>query len=197
MFRLSASAKGFSAVEATIILSTMSVLAAATAPALGDYVQEARQARANEEVRVIASTLSHFSDDLLSYANHPGGLKTLNVVVGPGEVPVVGSGVDAVWGTPSNGAGVGLINDHLMVNSVGYPMPGSDLPTGINGWQGPYLDRSLGADPWGHRYAVRLGHGKTATVVLSAGADGVINTVDGPNGLMQAGDDVVSIISGR
>jgi type II secretory pathway pseudopilin PulG len=197
MFRLMKSARGFSAAEATIILSTVSVLAAATAPALGDYVQEARQTRANEEVRVIANALSRVSGDLLSRAAVPGGLKTLNVVVGPGDVPVLGSGVDAVWGTASNGAGVGIINDHLIVNAVGYPMAGSDLPTGITGWQGPYLDRPLGSDPWGHRYAVRFGHGKAATVVLSAGADGVITTVDGPSGLMPAGDDVLSVISGR
>jgi type II secretory pathway pseudopilin PulG len=197
MFRLMKSARGFSAAEATIILSTMSVLAAATAPALGDYVQEARQARANEEVRVIATALSRASGDLLSRAAVPGGLKTLNVVVGPGDVPVVGSGADGVWATPLNGAGVGIINDHLMVNAVGYPIAGSDLPTGINGWKGPYLDRALGADPWGHRYAVRFGHGKAVSVVLSAGPDGVINTIGGPNGLVQAGDDIVSVISGR
>jgi type II secretory pathway pseudopilin PulG len=197
MFRSVKSVRGFSAAEATIILSTMSVLAAATAPALGDYVQEARHARANEEVRVIATALSRVSGDLLSRAAVPGGLKTLNFVVGPGDVPVVGTGVDAAWGTPSNGAGVGVINDHLMVNAVGYPTAGSDLPTGINGWRGPYLDRPLGADPWGHRYAVRFGHGKAASVVLSAGPDGVVTTVDGPNGVVPAGDDVVSVISGR
>jgi type II secretory pathway pseudopilin PulG len=197
MFRSMKSARGFSAVEATIILSTISVLAAAAVPALGDYLQETRRARASEDVRVIARALSHVSDDLLSRAGVPGGLQTLNVVVGPGDVPIVGSGVDAVWGTPSNGTGVGSINDHLMVNGVGYPMAGSDLPVGINGWKGPYLDRPVGVDPWGHRYAVRFGHGKAATVVLSAGADGVITTVDGPAGLMPAGDDVLSVISGR
>lgn len=196
MFRIT-SARGFSAAEATIILSTVSVLAATTAPALGDYVSEARQARASDEVRVVAAALSRVSGDLLSRAGVPGGLKTLTLVVGPGDVPAAGSGVDTVWTTPPTGAGVGLINDHVMVNAVGYPLAGSDLPAGINGWKGPYLDRPLGADPWGHRYAVRFGHGKTATLVLSAGADGIITTVDGPNGVVAGGDDIVAVMTGR
>lgn len=197
MLKLLRSVRGFSAAEATIILSTVSVLAAATAPTLGDYIEDARQARAREEVRVIATSLSRVSGDLLARAAVPGGLKSLDLIVGAGDAPVVGSGVDGRWGAGPGAAGVGFLNDHLVTNAVGYPVSGSDLPAGIKGWHGPYLDRPLGADPWGHRYAVRLGRGAVATVALSAGPDGVINTIDGPNGLVPGGDDIISVLSAR
>jgi type II secretory pathway pseudopilin PulG len=194
MFRIFKSVRGFSAAEATIVLSTVSILAAATAPAVGDYVRDAREARARDEVRVIANAVARLSGDLLSRAEVTGGLATLRLVAGEGDVPVIGSGVDNSWAASSS---VGAINDHLMSNAIGYAAQGSDLPKGIKGWSGPYIDRPLGADPWGHRYAVRLGQGKVATLVLSAGADGIINTVDTTNGLVVGGDDIVSVISGR
>ncbi len=197
MLKLWRSARGFSAAEATIILSTVSVLAAATAPALGDYIEDARQARAREEVRVIAGALTRVSGDLLARAAMPGGLKSLDLIAGAGDAPVVGSGVDGRWGAAAGSVGVGSLNDHLVTNAVGYARPGGDLPPGIKGWHGPYLDRPLGADPWGRRYAVRMGRGAVATIALSAGPDGVINTIDGPNGLVPGGDDIISVLSPR
>ena len=197
MFRLFKSVRGFSAAEATIILSTVSILAAAAAPTLGDYVTDAKLARARDDVRVVGLALGRLSGDVLSRAEITGGLATLEIVVGAGDVPTVGSGVDARWTKAPAAAGVGLLNDHLMSNAIGYPLPGTDLPQGIKGWHGPYLDRPINADPWGHRYAVRFGRGAAATVVLSAGPDGIINTIDGPNGLVPGGDDIISVMSGR
>jgi type II secretory pathway pseudopilin PulG len=186
---------GFSAAEATVILSSAAVLAAIAAPAVGNYLSEARQTRAREEVRVIGNAVTALGSDLLSRGTVPGGFGTLDLLVSEGDVPTVGSGSAPVWN--KTGAGVGAINDHLFVNGVGYPLAGSGLPQGIKGWSGPYLDRALGSDPWGRRYAVRFGQGKAATLVLSAGPDGIVQTVDGPNGVVVGGDDVVSVMSGR
>lgn len=194
MFSIIKSVRGFSAAEATIVLSAASILAATTAPAIGDYVNDARQARARDEVRVVANAVAKMSGDLLSRANVAGGLTSLQYIVSEGDVPAVGSGTDSSWATTSD---TGAINDHLMSNAVGYAVQGSDLPKGITGWSGPYIDRPLGADPWGHRYAVRLGQGTKATLVLSAGPDGVVSTVDTATGLVVGGDDIVSVISGH
>lgn len=196
MFRRLRSARGMSAAEAAIVLSTVSILAAAAAPAIGDYISEARLARARDEVRAIGSAVTRLSGDILSRGEMPGGLSTLQLLVGPGDPPTVANGVDSRWAM-ANGNGVGLFDDHMMSNTIGYPKPGPELPVGIKGWQGPYLDRPLGADPWGRRYAVRFGHGQVATIVLSAGPDGIVQTADGPNGLLPGGDDVISVMSGR
>lgn len=197
MFHWFTSTRGMSVAEAAIVLSTVSILSAAAAPAIGDYVNEARQTRANDEVRVIAAAVTRLSGDLLSRADVPGGLGTLQMLVGPGDPPAVGTGADARWGLGRTTGGVGDFDTHLMANTIGYPRPGPELPQGIRGWQGPYLDRPLGADPWGRRYAVRFGRGQAATLVLSAGPDGIVNTVDGANGLIPGGDDIISVISGR
>ncbi len=201
MFRRFTSVRGFSAAEATIILSTVSILAAATAPTLGDYISDARQARARDEVRVVATALSRLSGDILSRADIQGGLATLQIAVSAGDAPAAAQGVDSRWTMATTASGVGLLNDHLMSNAIGYPAQGTEqgaeLPAGVRGWHGPYIDRPIGADPWGRRYAVRFGRGLSATVVLSAGPDGIVNTVDGPNGLVPGGDDIISVVSGR
>jgi type II secretory pathway pseudopilin PulG len=198
MFRRFRSIRGFSAAETTIVLSTVSILAAATAPALGDYVSDARQSRARDEVRVIATALSRMSDDVLSRADVTGGIGTLQLVVSDGDMPALASGVDARWATSAATSGVGSLNDHLVSNVIGYPAAGTTgLPAGIKGWHGPYVDRAIGPDPWGRRYAVRFGRGTSATVVLSAGQDGVISTVDTANGLIPGGDDIMSVVAGR
>jgi len=195
MVRISASNRGFSAAEATIILSAMSILAATTMPALVGYITDARQARAREEVRIVASALSRLDDDLLSRADVPGGLATLEVAVSDGDVAKVSADADQAFA--KTGTGVGSLNDQLVSNAVGYATAGSKLPQGIRGWSGPYLDRPLGADPWGHRYVVRFGHGARPSLVVSAGPDGEITTVDSRAGIVVGADDIVSVVAVR
>jgi type II secretory pathway pseudopilin PulG len=197
MLRTWMSVRGFTAAETAIVLSTVSVLAAAVAPAVADYVHDARLARAREDVRVIADAVSRVSGDLLSRTGVRGGLSTLQLAAGEGDVPELAPGADNRWALESSGADVGALNDHLFTNAVGYPGRGASLPAGIAGWRGPYLDRPLGTDPWGRRYAVRFGKGTAATVVLSAGPDGIVSTIDSPHGMVAAGDDILSVISGR
>jgi type II secretory pathway pseudopilin PulG len=197
MFRSWTSAGGFSAAETVIVLSTLSVLAAATAPSVADYVHDARLARAREDVRVIAHAVQRVSDDLLSRSRVPGGLWSATIAVSDGDAPEIAPGADREWTTAASGGGVVALNDHLFTNQAGYPVRGDSLPAGIAGWRGPYLDRPLGADPWGRRYAVRFGKGTSATLVLSAGPDGIVQTTNGPHGLVPAGDDILSVISGR
>jgi type II secretory pathway pseudopilin PulG len=197
MLRLLRRTNGFTVAETTIILSTVSILAAAAAPTLGDYLNEARVTRARDDVRTIATAVARLTGDVLSRGSAPGGVNTLTVAVTPGDAPTLGSGVDRSFGLAADAADTGQLNDHLVANTVGYPLPGADLPRGIRGWNGPYLDRPLGADPWGRRYILRFGRGHAATVVLSAGPDGVISTIDAPTGLAVGGDDIVSVLSGR
>jgi hypothetical protein len=44
---------------------------------------------------------------------------------------------------------------------------------------------------------VRFDKGAAVTVVLSAGPDGIVSTVDTPQGMVAGGDDILSVISGR
>jgi general secretion pathway protein G len=44
-------------------------------------------------------------------------------------------------------------------------------PAGVTGWAGPYLDKALAADPWGHPYLYEA-RGTAGYVLKSLGADG-------------------------
>lgn len=46
-------------------------------------------------------------------------------------------------------------------------------PAGATGWRGPYLDKAIYRDPWGHSYVYRSpGNGGNGFDLLSYGADG-------------------------
>jgi len=43
------------------------------------------------------------------------------------------------------------------------------------GWNGPYVDKDIGPDPWGHPYVYRYRPGATPEIV-SLGRDGVLDS---------------------
>jgi type II secretory pathway pseudopilin PulG len=84
-----------------------------------------------------------------------------------------------------------------------------------SGWRGPYMGGGIGLDPWGAAYqantvfvaiasdaAPGTGEGQLAggwtsnVIVLSAGADGMIETAFGGGGTAAGGDDLVYVLQG-
>ena len=61
--RRTGSERGVTLVEATVILAVASVLASILAPSVGSYLDQARQARAREDVQVIGTAINSFIDD--------------------------------------------------------------------------------------------------------------------------------------
>lgn len=95
------------------------------------------------------------------------------------------------------------LSDHLLTNRKGYRYR---RPGEYGGWNGPYLSQPITGDPWGNQFLVNTafldggstaadaqGNPRHAVFVVSAGADGVIQTpFDQP--IMDAkayGDDIV------
>jgi len=95
------------------------------------------------------------------------------------------------------------LDDHLMTNRKGYRFR---RPGEYSGWNGPYISAQLSGDPWGNEFLINSryldggttaadsqGRARHAVFVVSAGADGVIQTpFDQP--IMDArayGDDIV------
>jgi type II secretory pathway pseudopilin PulG len=83
-------------------------------------------------------------------------------------------------------AETGALDDHLRTNRRGYR---NRRPGEYGGWNGPYLSAEVKGDPWGQRYMINSqfldagdsaadadGNPRNAVFVLSAGADGVIDT---------------------
>jgi type II secretory pathway pseudopilin PulG len=80
----------------------------------------------------------------------------------------------------------GSLDDHLMNNRRGYRVRRSG---DYGGWNGPYISAEVKGDPWGRQFLINsqwldggastadaLGRIRRAVFVVSAGADGVIDT---------------------
>jgi type II secretory pathway pseudopilin PulG len=189
--------EGFSIAEITIILTTLSVLGAVVSPSINNYVSDARQVRASSDVRMIASSLARFLYDVGGTVTPPLSSHTVDVLVGAGATPTLGNHIDAEWALPIDGAGVALLDDYLVTNSIGYPR-GSARWLVAKGWSGPYVESGVGPDPWGNRYAVNVrtlsGAVGSSTVVLCAGPNGVIETAFNRGGLALGGDDIIGLL---
>jgi hypothetical protein len=186
-------------VEATAILAAMSIIGAAAAPAIQDYVSDARRARALQDTHVIATALVRLVSDVAAQGSKAGGWATYDLLVSAGEVPEVGPGGDPGWVSAGGGGKVGALADQLVVNGAAYPTHRVSMVNWLKGWHGPYLEAGIGSDPWGHRYAVNVqwlaAGGEFDTVVLTAGPNGIIETPYRADGTVPGGDDIIALVS--
>ncbi len=139
--------------------------------------------------------------------------------------PAVRAGVGVTdWNHPVDNAAVQLLDSYLVANTPSglaangyrtastmsttteFDPDGGAMFNAEHAWRGAYLPGPLGPDPWGYRYAVNVeflgrptGAGPAGQVndvfVLSAGADGRIETrfdVDG----VTSSNDVIYLVGG-
>ena len=196
--RIRAGVNGLSLMELTVMLSVLSVLTAAMAPSVVDYVADARRVKAAGDVQVMAVGVAQFLLDGNDSAGGGAGWRECGLLVGAGTTPESRGGAEG-WTSPLGPGGACAIDDHLVTNRPGYAaMPRASGSWLRQGWAGPYVG-SVGPDPWGHRYAVNSRHladGSAAdTIVLSAGPDGIVDTPFSADGVAPAGDDLIAVIS--
>jgi type II secretory pathway pseudopilin PulG len=238
------SERGMSLVEATIILMVLGLLTAVLSPSIGDYVNDARDVKVKEDVEAIGVSIMRTVRDSrspflqIAYAPGTAGLVETNradLIVGEGAIPALGAGIDDFvsgnisaqvgWADPvGTPVTVDLMADHLITNAVSYPVPtqasfGVGGPQFGTGWRGAYIS-TIGADPWGNRYAantvflgvasdsntaaeegVANGGWTRDVIVLSAGRDSTIQTpfagtATGGSGAGSANDDVFYTVTG-
>jgi type II secretory pathway pseudopilin PulG len=203
------SERGMSLVEATIILMTLAILTGVLSPSIGDYVSDARQTKAKEDVEALSTSIARMLRDvgkpfpLISDGTTYTSANRVDLLITEGNAPsstAMGTpAVLAAAGYPvtalldwddAAGGNVELATDHLVTNanaysSVVFPAAGGPKP-GL-GWRGGYLSGSTGPDPWGNRYGC-------ATVWMNAGSD-ALTTNKGTNKdafCMTAGTDGVA-----
>jgi hypothetical protein len=186
---------GFSVAEVLTILTAFTVLGGLTAPAIYDYIEDARVIRARHDATTIAVSLVRLFDDVGSESGRPKGWASYDLLVGAGAAPATVTGEATTWALPASEPGVGLIDDQLVRNAAQYSRPRTSAAVG---WRGPYVQKTVDADPWGHRYAVNVGALRTIgsdTLVLSAGPDGVVTTPFDSDGLTGGLDDIAALVS--
>ncbi|HEY4636540.1 MAG TPA: type II secretion system protein, partial [Rhodospirillales bacterium] len=136
--RMRTSERGMSLIEATIILMVLAILTATLAPTLGDYVNDARQTKAKEDVEALgASVVRLLRDTGLPFVVRVVGAgaastNRVDLLVTEGALPTAAAamGTDAAaagflvqndvrWDDAA-GAEVELATDHLVTNANAY-----------------------------------------------------------------------------
>ena len=190
-----ASPSGLSLAEITVILSVASLLGATLTPAVGDYVNDARLTKAQEDVRVLANAVARFEFDV--GLGHAASGTPPDLMVGPGLAPGVGDEGGQAWARHAESETVALLDDHLVTNRAGHATA-SRAGLVRRGWQGPYLGAPVGTDPWGRRYAANVRLFREAggsVIVLSAGRNGVVETAFMSFHPVAGGDDIVALVT--
>lgn len=182
-----------------MVISAVSLLSAVARPVVADYVNQAKLVRAHQDAHTLGVAFLRFTDDVGSQSRTGTGWATHEVMVGEGESPALGAGGDPRWLGAAGERRVGSLTDHLVTNETKYVSAPGQLNIVRAGWRGPYIENGIGPDPWGHRYAVNVkalakGAGLD-TIVISAGPNGVIETVFEGDGVIAGGDDIVALVS--
>ena len=191
------------------MLAVVLLLTGIAVPMVSGYVQEGRRARAEKEIEVIAAAVRSFYKDLGVWPARAstGADNRLYVLCsGPGvpsSNPFRQSHPLSIW--LLDGEHGDTLDNHLLSNTPGRQRAAAYPTTGSVRWRGPYSEGGVSVDPWGRPYLVTVVSGFSVDTdnykrlfVLSAGPDGVLDTV-GDLGAMSglSGDDVGVVLSQR
>jgi prepilin-type N-terminal cleavage/methylation domain-containing protein len=209
--------KGFTLLEMAVVLAIIAILAAILTPIVTSYIDQARSARANEDVAKIAQSFNlHYRDtgkypiwDTTAAAN-TGTTPSRNCLVSGNSAVLPSGGVnDTSWTTstaPCTGNNIGLLQNYLNLNSLGVAT--GNPANGQIAYRGPYLDGLDANDPWGQPYVVTSAWLATSgaqaafwAFSISAGPNGQLDTNQkqtargaGQAVITTSGDDITALI---
>ena len=191
--------RGMSLIEATIILMILFLLTAVMSPAIGDYVEDARQTKGKEDVELIGTAVVRLQRDVgaclkivattaCTESNRVDILRSTgpDVVTGDLGTLALDFANDDIDPNPINwdddqlqNVGDTLVNQ-LVSNAPNYDTPAERLPTSYTlagpqaglGWRGVYVTPPIGTDPWGKVYLVNAAFLVVATDSTDGEAEG-------------------------
>jgi prepilin-type N-terminal cleavage/methylation domain-containing protein len=197
------SLRGFSLVEATIVLAVIAVLTGAAAPSVSRTLAQGRLARAQTDVQAIRTAIHNVLTEHTLFVpfTSTGAFDgdAIEVLVSDGDIPFTVIGATN-WDDPvtccAGAVDVAFLEAHL-VNNAGLGAAGA-YSVAAGGWRGAYINAPVDPDPWGNRYAVNAEYLKSTTMndvfVLSAGPDEDIDTPFTFNGARPGDDDIIAIV---
>ena len=193
--------KGFTLIELAVVLAIIAILAAILTPMVTNYLEQARVARAQADLRTIADAVKLYQRDTGRYPIYDSsaayGTDTASkadFATGSGSTPADGSGGSSwVLGTQ-----VATTSLELYLNNNYSGVVVSSFPKAT--FSGPYI-AAIDSDPWGNKYLLTAGNlSKGSTnhaFVISAGPDGTLQTgrdVAATANFAASGDDIIAVI---
>ncbi len=190
---------GMSLVEVTIILMVLALVTSVLAPSVADYLNDAKQIKAKEDVEAIGVTILRVTRDIgtpclkLSAASACTKANRVDILVSDGPTiattDLIGVATTAFSHTDINGASVNwnstgnrdTMERQFATNAPLYGTPATSSPTGYTkpgpwlvglGWRGSYTATPIGPDPWGKPYV-------SNTVFLAVATDATAGTAEG------------------
>ena len=126
--------QGFTLIEMVVVLAVVAILAAILTPTIAKNINDAKVARATNEVQVIAAAVGSFYKDMGRWPTSNGNdlTDTIRVLYGPGDEPgIQGGGVaqEEYWRSTSNPWGAAFVDtfvNQLVLNDPGGG--GTDYP---------------------------------------------------------------------
>jgi prepilin-type N-terminal cleavage/methylation domain-containing protein len=195
--------RGFSLVEATIVLAVIAVLTGAAAPSVSRTLAQGRLARAQTDVQAIRTAIHNVLTEHTLFvpftATGAFDGDAIEVLVSDGDIPFTAIGATS-WDDPvsccAGAVDVAFLEAHL-VNNTALGAAGA-YSVAAGAWRGAYINAPVDPDPWGNRYAVNTEYLKSTTTndvfVLSAGPDEDIDTAFTFNGARPGDDDIIAIV---
>ncbi len=172
--------RGSTTLQTAASLGALAIMTATTAPVLERYMNHAKTLRCRGEIRILASIIQLFVNDLgnAGVAAGPYDDRNLRLLVSDGDMPRTEQAAGDGWQGREGDPAVGRFDDYLLTNVPGFALKQSG---GLAfGWDGPYLQRPVGTGPWGNRYSASvglLGPGSDyVPIIISPGPDGVLST---------------------
>lgn len=124
--------RGVSLIEATIVLSVFALLSSIMAPAVSGYIDNARQARARQDVQVLGGAIQDWAADngenqfLINGSNGTldrdpptrADSNRVNLLVTDGDIPTLATGIstETYWTQAVNSTTVDTFSNHLIEN---------------------------------------------------------------------------------
>lgn len=182
--------RGFTLIEMVVVLAVVAILAAILTPTIAKNIKDAKIARANNEVQVIAAAMASFYKDTGRWptSNGRGTTDYLRILNGPSTANDMNNGgTSAVWGMGGTWSGrKDYFENHLVRNAPGVNGTPGRTPYITKGefkWNGPYLDE-FKSDPWGTIYSCNVvslwytggNYENYAVYIISAGDDKIADT---------------------
>lgn len=163
--------RGFTLIEVIVVAAIIAILAGILVPMIFNQIDESKVSRAQGDVKGIQAAMLAFRKDVGKFPKmDTATTEAGTILVSTGTLPTLGVGWDSTTQLS--------MNDHLVTNgpanALWYPV-GSATTVG---WKGPY-GTAFPEDPWGKAYVVNIkniGTAQARIFILSAGADGVLDT---------------------